>query len=86
MIWGTSWAKVVSIPASHSNTNAGGEKLVRPFPLFHEPLFRFEIYRTHEGSYLFLDVHHLIADGTSLSIILSDIDRAYQGEKLTAES
>lgn len=61
------------------------EKLVRPFPLFHEPLFRFEIHRTHEGSYLFLDVHHLIADGTSLSVILSDIDRAYQGEKLTAE-
>lgn len=62
------------------------EKLVRPFPLFQEPLFRFEIHRTHEGSYLFLDVHHLIADGTSLSVILSDIDRAYQGEKLTAET
>ena len=62
------------------------EKLVRPFPLFQEPLFCFEIHRTHEGSYLFLDVHHLIADGTSLSVILSDIDRAYQGEKLTAET
>lgn len=62
------------------------EKLVRPFPLFQEPLFRFEIHRTHEGSYLFLDVHHLIADGTSLSVILSDIDRAYQGETLTAET
>lgn len=62
------------------------EKLVRPFGLFHEPLFRFEIYRTHDGCYLFLDVHHLIADGTSLAIILSDIGRAYAGETLAQET
>lgn len=62
------------------------EKLVRPFGLFQEPLFRFEIHRTHDGSYLFLDVHHLIADGTSLAVILSDIDRAYAGEPLTPET
>jgi len=62
------------------------EKLVRPFGLFHEPLFRFEIHRTHDGSYLFLDVHHLIADGTSLAVILSDIGRAYAGEMLAQEA
>ena len=56
------------------------ETLVRPYMLFNEQLFRFEIYRTCDGNYLFLDIHHIIADGTSLGIILNDINRAYSGE------
>ena len=62
------------------------ETLVRPYMLFNEQLFRFEIYRTCDGNYLFLDIHHIIADGTSLGIILNDINRAYSGEKLEAET
>ena len=61
------------------------ETLVRPYMLFNDQLFRFEIYRTCDGNYLFLDIHHIIADGTSLGIILNDINRAYSGEKLEAE-
>ena len=48
-------------------------------------LFRFEIHRTCDGNYLFLDIHHIVADGTSLGIILNDINRAYSGEKLEVE-
>ena len=62
------------------------ETLVRPYMLFNEQLFRFEIYRTCEGNYLFLDLHHIIADGTSLAIILNDINRVYSGEKLEQET
>ena len=61
------------------------ETLVRPYMLFNDQLFRFEIYRTCDGNYLFLDIHHIIADGTSLGIILNDINRAYSGEKLETE-
>ncbi|WP_291805809.1 non-ribosomal peptide synthetase, partial [Blautia sp.] len=61
------------------------ETLVRPYMLFNEQLCRFEIYRTCDGNYLFLDVHHIIADGTSLGIIINDINRAYSGEKLEPE-
>ena len=53
--------------------------------LFNEQLFRFEIHRTCDGNYLFLDIHHIVADGTSLGIILNDINRAYSGEKLEVE-
>ncbi len=60
-------------------------KLVKPFNLFGERLARFEIYRTHKGSHLFIDIHHLIADGTSYELILNDIERAYKGEKLEGE-
>ena len=61
------------------------ETLVRPYMLFNEQLFRFEIHRTCDGNYLFLDIHHIVADGTSLGIILNDINRAYSGEKLEVE-
>ena len=47
------------------------ETLVRPYMLFNEQLFRFELYRTCDGNYLFLDIHHIIADGTSLGIIIN---------------
>ena len=61
------------------------ETLVRPYMLFNEQFFRFEPYRTCDGNYLFLDIHHIIADGTSLGIIINDINRAYSGEKLETE-
>ena len=62
------------------------ETLVRPYMLFNEQLFRFEIHRTSAGNYLFLDVHHIIADGTSLEILINDINRAYSGETLEKET
>ena len=62
------------------------QPLVRPFRLLEEPLYRAEICETPEGNYLFLDLHHIIADGTSLAILLRDIGRAYRGEKLEGEA
>ena len=61
------------------------EQLVRPYGLFNEPLYRFEIYRTLEGNYLFIDLHHLIADGSSLGILIEQINQAYSGESLSEE-
>ncbi len=62
------------------------DNLVRPYGLFEEPLYRFEIHRTMEGNYLFIDLHHLIADGTSLGILLEQINLAYSGEILPLET
>ena len=62
------------------------DALVRPFGLLNERLFRIELYRTYDGNYLFMDIHHLIADGSSLALLLSDISRAYAGETLAGES
>ncbi len=61
------------------------DELVKPFNLFGERLARFAIYRTHRGSHLFIDIHHLIADGTSYEILLNDIERAYKGEEIEEE-
>ncbi|MCQ2173848.1 MAG: amino acid adenylation domain-containing protein, partial [Bacteroidales bacterium] len=62
-----------------------GSELVRPFRLLDSPLYRASVIRTPEGDCLFLDFHHIISDGMSQAILLSDIDRAYAGEKLERE-
>lgn len=67
-------------------TLPASDTLVRPFALLGEPLYRAAVYRTAGGTYLFLDIHHILSDGVSESILLSDIDKAYAGKTPTAES
>ena len=59
--------------------------LVKPFKLLGGRLFRTEVLRG-EGTWLFVEAHHIIADGGSLNILFSDISRAYAGEKLEQEA
>ena len=60
-------------------------ELVRPFRLLDSPLYRASVLLTPEGNCLFLDFHHIISDGTSEAILLSDIDKAYAGQTLKPE-
>ena len=60
--------------------------LVRPYKMLDEKLYRAEIYQTDEGNVLFLDFHHIIADGTSMGVLLNDISKAYQGEEIKKET
>ncbi|MBR0070630.1 MAG: amino acid adenylation domain-containing protein, partial [Synergistaceae bacterium] len=62
------------------------EKLLSPFDVLKENLARFSIHDSPQGKYLFMDLHHLIADGTSIMILLEDLDRAYSGELLEGET
>lgn len=55
------------------------EELVKPFELFGGRLYRMRIYRTGEGNYLFLEMHHMICDGTSEAVLIGDINAAYEG-------
>ena len=59
--------------------------LVKPFDLLKDRLFRVMII-TGSKNYLFIDMHHIISDGTSLGIILEDISAAYTSEKVEKES
>lgn len=59
--------------------------LIRPFKILNGDLYRAEIYKTKEGNYLYLDFHHIICDGTSEAIILTDINNAYLGKDLIKE-
>lgn len=60
------------------------EKLIRPFKILDSSLYRIEIYEGKDN-YLFIDFHHIICDGTSEAIFLSDLSKAYKGEELEKE-
>ncbi len=61
------------------------EKLVQSFPLTEKELYRIVFFHTPQDRYLFLDIHHIIFDGTSFVILLEDIEKAYRGEKIEKE-
>ena len=58
----------------------------KPFILTQDRLFRFKLIKTEKKLYLFLDIHHLVFDGFSMHVLLSDIIDAYNGKKLEKES
>ena len=58
---------------------------VKPFNLFAENLFRFEIYRTEAHTWLLMDMHHIVFDGLSVSVFLNDLTRAFNEEPVAPE-
>jgi len=62
------------------------EDPVKPFELLNSRLYRAQIFETDEGNYLFIDLHHMLADGTGLSVLFRDINAAYGGEILRKET
>ena len=61
---------------------------VRPFNLFNDQLYRAAVYQVKNSGavYLFLDFHHMVFDGVSATVLMTDIRRAYQGETLSPET
>ena len=57
----------------------------RTMDIHGERLYRVEIYVVGDLSYLYVDGHHVVVDGFTLSLILKDIERAYNGKKPTGE-
>lgn len=60
-------------------------QFVRPFDLENGPLFRFKLFNTPAGLYYFNDVHHLITDGTSISLFTKNLVRIYMDEMPVSE-
>ncbi|WP_044933034.1 condensation domain-containing protein, partial [Oribacterium sp. NK2B42] len=62
------------------------DDLVYPFDLTAgKRLFRVELFDTAKGKYFFVDIHHIVFDGWSLSVLRDDINRAYSGENVPVE-
>ena len=59
---------------------------VMPFDLMGERLFRVRLIETGSSKYLFMDFHHLIFDGSSLIILIADIEKILKGEEIEPES
>ncbi|MED1738743.1 amino acid adenylation domain-containing protein [Bacillus swezeyi] len=56
---------------------------IRPFDLTQAPLFRMNIIRLAEEKHLLLvDMHHMISDGASVSVLIEEMTRLYAGDTL----
>jgi len=55
---------------------------VRPFELERAPLFRVELVENRKKTYLLIDMHHIISDGVSISVLINDFTALYKGEVL----
>ncbi|MCM3738303.1 amino acid adenylation domain-containing protein [Bacillus cytotoxicus] len=54
----------------------------RPFDLSKAPLLRVELVERKEKTYLFIDMHHIISDGVSASILVNEFKELYKGKEL----
>lgn len=61
------------------------KNFVRPFDLYDPPLWRLTLIISKDVLYMCLDIHHIIFDGESLAIFMSDVMKAYKGEELVKE-
>ena len=69
--------EVVKLAEADVEQHAQG--FIRPFNLYEGPLYRFEILATPVAHYLLMDIHHLIFDGSSFEIFLSQLCRVLDG-------
>ena len=75
-----------SIVVEHINDiEAEKARFVQPFNIVGERLFRIRFLKDAKHYYLLLDIHHIISDGFSLNVLMTDIDKAYRGEMLEQE-
>ncbi|TDF92724.1 non-ribosomal peptide synthetase [Paenibacillus piri] len=58
-------------------------EFIRPFNLHEAPLLRTQLVRLSEERHLLLfDMHHIISDGTSVSVLFDELAKLYAGESL----
>ncbi len=69
-------------------SDISAEKLafVQPFNIVGDRLFRIRLLKDSEHFYILQDIHHIISDGASRRVLLSDIESAYVGNAVQSET
>ena len=62
------------------------ERMIVPFDIYNDRLFHIRLLKDEAHFYFFLDIHHIIGDGTTLKVMLADVEKAYAGEALEPEA
>jgi amino acid adenylation domain-containing protein len=58
-------------------------EFIRPFDLSQVPLFRVGLIKVEETRHIFLfDIHHIVTDGTSQTILLQELIELYDGKEV----
>lgn len=75
--------KVEEIDAGDQSADEAIASFIRPFDLSKAPLLRCGIITMKDGRHiLVMDTHHIVCDGMSQVILLSDFIRVYAGQEL----
>ena len=69
-----------------ADIEAEKQKMIVPFDIYNDRLFHIRLLKDAEHYYFFLDIHHIIGDGTTLKVMLGDVEKAYKGEPLEPEA
>ena len=78
----------IEIPVKNISESEFGElknNFVKPFKLSAAPLYRFQIVQTEKRVSLFADFHHLIFDGASMNLFLSNLKTLLDGKTIEPE-
>jgi tyrocidine synthetase-3 len=77
------WSFRLEEYSSEASLEANMEKFVRPFNLQSAPLIRAGIMPGDDTGYILLiDMHHIVADGISIALLISDFLSIYEGQDL----
>ena len=75
--------KIEKVKAEGKQIEQIAKSFVRRFDLAKAPLMRAGLVSLADGRHLLLfDMHHLVSDGVSISIILNELAALYNGEEL----
>lgn len=59
------------------------KEFIRPFDIHKAPLMRAKLSKLKDGTYLFVyDIHHIVADGWSLNLLIEEFDILMNGGEL----
>lgn len=77
--------RIDEIEIEESSLHEEYNRFIRPFDLSKPPLLRLRIVNTHNKKrhFLFLDMHHIIGDGKSDTILRNEIDALITGQELS---
>ncbi|MBU2098956.1 MAG: amino acid adenylation domain-containing protein, partial [Gammaproteobacteria bacterium] len=71
------------LPAATGSVDDLLDAYIQPFNLLEPPLIRVALVTEDSGSQLLLiDVHHIVADGLSMNVVLQEILALYDGKRL----
>lgn len=74
--------EVIFAQATQDQINQEIQKFIRPFDLSQAPLLRVELIKCQDYHVLVFDMHHIISDGISLSILVRDFVNLYNNKRL----
>ncbi len=81
----TETVEVPLINAATTDRKALAQRLNTPFDLENDLPCRAAVFRMENGLFLAFAAHHIVCDGTSMSLLAQNIARAYNGEEIAPE-